>query len=143
KQLNYLDGQLSEPTATWVKSLTLGDRTAIDEDLLELFQRWHLTHLLSISGLHVSIVVMILHFILVHIIKLTKETTAQLLVLFLLLYPFLAGGAPSIWRASLVSSMNYLAWYHRHRIQTIDFLSFSFILFLLIKPEWIYHLGFQ
>lgn len=143
QQLLHLANKLSTGTAPWVQSLVLGDRTAIDDEILSLFQRWHLSHLLSISGLHVSIVVMILHFTFIHILKLTKETTYQLLILFLLLYPFLAGGAPSIWRASLVSSMNYLAWYYRHRIQSIDFLSLSFILLLLIKPEWIHHLGFQ
>lgn len=143
KQLTYLNQQLSEDTARWAKSLVLGDQTAIDDDLLELFQRWHLTHLLSISGLHISILVVIIHFILIHVFRLTKESTYQFLIIFLLLYPFMAGGAPSIWRASIVSSLNYLAWYHRHRVATIDFLSISFVLLLLIKPDWIYQLGFQ
>ncbi|WP_440895903.1 DNA internalization-related competence protein ComEC/Rec2 [Amphibacillus sp. Q70] len=143
KQLAYLTQQLSEHTASWTKSLVLGNRAAIDDDLLELFQRWHLTHLLSISGLHISILVVIIHFTLIHVFRLTKESTYQLLIIFLLLYPFMAGGAPSIWRASIVSSLNYLAWYHRHRVATIDFLSISFVLLLLIKPDWIYHLGFQ
>lgn len=142
-QLTYLDQQFSQQTSTWMKSLIFGDQTAIDEDLLELFRRWHLTHLLSISGLHINILVVLIHFMLIHIFRLTKETTYHLLIVFLLFYPIMAGGAPSIWRASIVSSLNYMAWYYHPRIATIDFLSISFVLLLLIKPDWITQLGFQ
>lgn len=143
KQMSEINQRMSPRTAAWVKSLIFGDRTALDDQTEELFQRWHLTHLLAISGLHVSIIVAIIHFILISLCRLTKETTYQLLIAFLLIYPIMAGGAPSIWRASIVAIFNYLAWYQRDRIISIDLLSLAFVLLLFFKPEWIHHLGFQ
>lgn len=143
QQMNRLDQRMSKTSASWIKSLIFGDRSELDDQIQDLFERWHLTHLLAISGLHVSIIVAILHFICIYLCRLTKETTYQLLITFLLIYPILAGGAPSIWRATLVTICNYLAWYQRDRIISIDFLSLAFILLLFLKPEWINHLGFQ
>ena len=143
QQMNRLDQRMSETSASWIKSLIFGDRSELDDQVQDLFERWHLTHLLAISGLHVSIIVAILHFICIYLCRLTKETTYQLLITFLLIYPILAGGAPSIWRAALVTICNYLAWYQRDRIISIDFLSLAFVLLLFLKPEWINHLGFQ
>ena len=143
KQMEELDQRMSPRTSAWIKSLIFGDRSDLDDQTEGLFQRWHLTHLLAISGLHVSIIVAIIHFILIFVCRLTKETTYQLLITFLLIYPIMAGGAPSIWRAAIVAIFNYLAWYQRDRVISIDFLSVAFVLLLFFKPEWIHHLGFQ
>lgn len=143
KQLHFVETKFSDQTAIWIKSLIFGEQKALDDDVKQLFQRWHLSHLLAISGLHISILVLILHVILIYVFRLTKESTYQFLIGFLLLYPMIAGGAPSVWRASIVSILNYLAFYQRNRSATIDFLSLSFVLLLFLKPDWIHTLGFQ
>jgi len=143
KQLHNVTEQFSDHTAIWIKSLIFGERDDLPMEIEQLFQRWHLTHLLAISGLHINIIVFILYFLLIYIFRLTKESTYQLLIGFILFYPFMAGGAPSVWRAAIVSILNYLAWYQRNRYATIDFLSLSFLLLLFLNPNWIYSLGFQ
>ncbi|NMA89992.1 MAG: DNA internalization-related competence protein ComEC/Rec2 [Amphibacillus sp.] len=142
-QFEHVDQQFDVTISAWIKSLIFGDRSELDEQLELLFERWHLTHLLAISGLHVSIIVTILHVIFIYCCRFTKETTYQILIGFMLIYPVLGGGAPSIWRASLVMIFNYLAWYQRERAISLDFLSISFVLLLFLNPEWIFHLGFQ
>lgn len=47
---------LQEPEASVVIAMTLGDRGMIPENITELFQRTGLSHILAISGLHLSIV---------------------------------------------------------------------------------------
>nr|WP_275581481.1 DNA internalization-related competence protein ComEC/Rec2 [Amphibacillus cookii] len=142
--LEKIDLSLKNDTmAIWMKSLVLGERSAIEDTYLQLFQRWHLTHLLSISGLHVCLLIGLLYGLCNRLIGITKETTYFILLVLLSFYPLLAGGSPSVWRACIVGILNLLSWLFHRRIQPIDFLSISFILLLLLQPAWMYHIGFQ
>ncbi|MGP4065025.1 DNA internalization-related competence protein ComEC/Rec2 [Oceanobacillus sp. M65] len=139
----YIDKRVSSNTSAWMKGLVLGDDSAIPEDTIELFQRWSLSHLLAISGLHVGLFVAFLYFALLKLNLLTKEK-AQWLILFLLpAYAVVAGGEPSIWRASMMVLCFILLRKFKRAFSYTDVLSFVFLLFVLINPYMVYHVGFQ
>ena len=94
--------KLHAETSAWLQALVLGNDEFIDTETIHMFQRWSLSHILAISGLHIGIVVMIIYFMLVRFSIVTKEAAQSFLVMFLPVYAFLAGGEPSVWRASLM-----------------------------------------
>src|SRR5699024_9455336 len=53
KLINHIDNTYSMETVGRLNGLVLGDDSFINEDITDLFQRWSLSHILAISGLHV------------------------------------------------------------------------------------------
>ncbi|GEM00525.1 ComE operon protein 3 [Halolactibacillus halophilus] len=143
KFLYHLQSRLSETTFGLVSALVLGEKSLLDDEFKDLFTRWHLTHLLAISGLHVGLMVHMLSLFLTRICRLNKETTWLVLLLVFLTFPFIAGGTPSVFRASLVGLLGYLALIIRTKLSTLDALSFVFLFLIMIKPYWLFQLGFQ
>lgn len=141
--LEKVIAELSETSSSLVSALVLGDRSFLDEDFTSLFTRWHLTHLLAISGLHVGLFVLWLSFMFKRLFYFTKELTIRLLLIIFLLVPFIAGGSPSVFRASLVGLLGYFALSIKWKIETMDALSLVFLFLVIVWPHWIYQLGFQ
>lgn len=137
--LNHLE----EQTAAWLHALVLGDDSQIDSETIELFQRWSLSHILAISGLHIGIVVGLLYLLLVRLSLFTKETAQWMMIVFLPIYALVAGGQPSVWRASLmvlfVILLNKLKW----KLNYTDVISIVFLLLILFDRYIVYHIGFQ
>src|SRR5699024_11580877 len=83
-------------------SFVLGDDKLLDDSIVDVFRRCGLSHILAISGLHIGIVVSLIYFCFVRLNILTKEKAKLFLCLFLPVYALIAGGQPSVWRASLM-----------------------------------------
>ncbi|MEN2465039.1 DNA internalization-related competence protein ComEC/Rec2 [Ornithinibacillus sp. FSL M8-0202] len=139
----YVYSKFSEETGAWILALVLGDDSLISKDITALFQRWSLSHLLAISGLHIGLVVGLLYFFTVKLQLLTIEKAQYLMMIFLPIYAFLAGGAPSILRASsmvlLVIFIQKLKW----KLMITDVISIVFIMLIIFDKYIIYHIGFQ
>ncbi|HIS29284.1 MAG TPA: DNA internalization-related competence protein ComEC/Rec2 [Candidatus Avamphibacillus intestinigallinarum] len=135
--------QLSDTTTSWLHALLIGSTDLLDEDLVELFREWGLSHILAISGLHVGLITSIMYMVLVKTNILTRESATWLLIVFLPMYAVIAGGAPSVWRSSLMVVMALLCQKYTQRLHTVDIISIVCILLLLIFPQNIFHVGFQ
>ncbi|WP_226036960.1 DNA internalization-related competence protein ComEC/Rec2 [Aquibacillus saliphilus] len=135
--------RLSSFTSGWLRALVLGDDGGISLESEEIFQRWSLSHLLAISGLHVGLIVGIIYFILVKFQLLTKEKAQGLLIILLPIYAILAGGAPSVWRSSLMTVAFLLLIKLKSRLSVTDVISFVFLVFVIYDANILYQLGFQ
>lgn len=127
----------------WQKALIFGDRSAIGETTITLFQRWGLSHLLAISGLHVGIVSGLIYLLFLRFSILTKEKAQWFIIIFLPMFALIAGGQPSVWRASLMGVFILLLHKLRLRFQPTDILSIVFLSMLIIDKYMVYHIGFQ
>lgn len=143
KLIQTVTNFFSDETSSWLKALVLGDDSSLQEEVVDLFQRWSLTHLLAISGLHISLITALLYFLLVKLNIVTKETATWVVIFFLPFYAFLAGGAPSVWRASFMSLLILILLKARINISALDVLSMIFILLILIDRYIMYNIGFQ
>src|SRR5699024_8195039 len=86
---------------------------------------------LAISGLHVGIIVALIYFVSTRIFLITKESVQTFFLFFLPIYALLAGGQPSVWRASLMTFL--VVFLTKWKIK----LSYSDVISI------IYHIGFQ
>lgn len=141
--LSFAQRKFHPEVFSWQQALILGDRTDIDGETLVLFQRWGLSHLLAISGLHVGIVSALVYAIFVRFHVLTKEKAQWFIIFFLPLFALIAGGQPSVWRASLMGAFVLLLHKMNVRMNHVDILSIVFILLLVTDKYMIYHVGFQ
>src|SRR5699024_10525890 len=119
------------------------DDSGIDEDVTGLFQKWSLSHILAISGLHVGLVVGLLYLLLVKLNIVTKEKAEWLMICFLPFYVLLAGGEPSVKRACGMVLLFIILNKIKLRFSVTDTLSIVFLLLIIFDKFIVYHAGFQ
>ncbi|MFP7493573.1 DNA internalization-related competence protein ComEC/Rec2 [Terribacillus saccharophilus] len=141
--LDRADMVLDPDTAAWVQAMIAGEDSNMDEDTIELFNRWSLSHILAISGMHIALFSAILYFVLTKLQLLTIEKTTWVLFVFLAVYPVFAGGEPSVWRSSLMVMLIMMLTRFRIRLPIIDSISIVFLLLLVLDPSYLFHIGFQ
>lgn len=134
---------LSHESYQWVKALIFGDRSEIDEEIIELFQFWNISHLLAISGLHVTFTLAIFYFLFQRIFNLTKEMTTTLLLIIIPFYIIIAGANPPVIRAGFMTAIVLLWRLFNKRINSVDVISIVCIVLLLNNPYLLYDLSFQ
>lgn len=134
---------LHPDVAAWQQALIFGNREYLDDRIESLFQRWGLSHLLAISGLHVGIIVIVIYFIMIRILQVTKEKAQFVIILFLPMYAVIAGSQPSVWRASLMILIMIIIKLTNTKLNYTDILSIVFLLLISANKYLIYHVGFQ
>lgn len=98
---------LSEPEAGLAGAIVLGDKRSITDDLRQQFSQSGLSHIMAISGLHISILAILVMNLLLGA-GLPRKKAFWLAVLFLSVYIVLIGLPASALRAGL---MGFLALY--------------------------------
>lgn len=141
--MKHIKSHYSEKTSAWILALVVGDDQSIPEGTIELFQRWGLSHILAISGLHIGLVVGILYFFTTRLNFVTKENAQYLVIFTLPIYAILAGGEPSVWRACLMIVLIIILQKFKKRFSTVDAISLTFLVLVFVNPYFIYHVGFQ
>lgn len=134
---------LQDDTTKWLHALVLGDDSLLEQPLIDVFQRWGLSHILAISGLHIGIVVSLLYLVFLKFSLITKEKAHIFILLFLPVYAILAGGQPSVWRASLMVLIVIAISFFKWKMTYTDVLSIVFILLIILDKYIIFHIGFQ
>ena len=124
------------------QALLIGIQDHVDDELQRAYQKLGITHLFAISGLHVALVSWLFFEGLLRI-GVRKEMATIVLLMILPVYGFIAGGAPSVWRAVSVVEFVMLMRYVKWRVPIDDALAISFIGFVLLEPGVIFQVGFQ
>ncbi|UJW57430.1 DNA internalization-related competence protein ComEC/Rec2 [Bacillus sp. A116_S68] len=138
-QLTY---EKDEEASALIAALVFGDRSLFSEQRLNQFRQLGIIHLLAVSGLHIGLVTAVLYYLLYRI-GMTREKAAYSVLAILPVYALIAGGAPSVVRASLTCMFVILSVQFKWRFSLLDILSIVCITLLIINPFYLYHLGFQ
>ncbi len=141
--LNHVESRFSAYTASWLTAIVFGDDSKMDSETEDIFQRWSLSHIIAISGSNIGLIVALFYFLLVKLNLLTQEKAQWLMVFFLPVYALLAGGDPSVWRASIMVVLFILLNKFKFRFSYTDILSIVFILLIFLDNTIMYHVGFQ
>jgi len=140
--LAKVDQLFAEPQAGFMKAILLGYRNDLDKDIREDFAILGLSHLLAISGLHLSILTMMFYWLFLKM-GLTKQQTIYLVSLFLVGYMFLTGVSASVVRATIMTILMFSGLIFKNRFSALQSLGLAVILMTLVKPNWIFDVGFQ
>ncbi|WP_163581213.1 DNA internalization-related competence protein ComEC/Rec2 [Gracilibacillus saliphilus] len=141
--LDHIEHQVSSFTYAWFAALLFGEREHLEDDVVNVFQNWNLSHLLAISGLHVGLILTIVYFLLLFVFRITIEKAQFLIACLLCFYPAMAGGSASVWRASLLAIVIIALSKLPVRFAITDMLSIVFIMMVILDPFIIYSIAFQ
>jgi competence protein ComEC len=131
-----------EPFSGILKAMLIGEQQALDMPTQEIFSTLGLIHVLSISGLHVSLFVAMLYFLLL-LCGMTREKSALLIIVFLPFYAILTGGSSPVIRSVIMASMMLLAVILRKTSDSVSFLALAFLVQLIWNPYQLWEAGFQ
>ena len=137
--LEILDISFPEDTASFAKALLLGDRTGIDYKTNTAFKLSGISHVIVVSGLHVTIL-----FTLINILCFKRRILVALLgIPSLFLFAAAAGFSPSITRACMMQCLMILAMLLDKEYDGPTELAFSCLVMLFINPLVITSVSFQ
>ena len=134
---------LSEPESSLAKAIILGDKKGIPSDLQSLFSKAGISHLLAISGLHISIMVVILMSMLLGV-GFKQNQAFYGVIIFLLIYILIVGLPASAMRAGLMSVLVLWALKLGRLNKISNSLMLVAVILLLINPRMLRDdIGFQ
>jgi len=136
------DDYLSSPQSGFMKSLILGDRQDLSNDIHNDFSILGLSHLIAISGLHLTVFSLIIYWILSKL-GLTKESRAIVTAVFLIFYMFFTGVSASVVRATIMALLTLYGVVYRKSFITLQSIGLTLILMTLFHPYWLEDIGFQ
>jgi ComEC/Rec2-related protein len=138
------------PASRLLAAASLGTRTAVagqtygGTGISELFRHAGVGHVLAVSGLHVSIVSLLLYALL-RLTGLQPRRFAPILIVCLALFTILTGARPSSVRAAIMNTVILVAFaYFRYDLRraTIVGLALSSLFLLLLNPLTLFYSGF-
>ena len=134
-----LEKNLSKESSSILIGLLIGDKTNIEKDVIEEYRKASLSHILAISGTHISYIILILDYICKRIKK--KRLGQILTIIVLLFFIALTGATPSVIRASIMCIMSILSSIFKRQYDFWTSLSVSLIIQILYNPYIIFDLG--
>ena len=124
-----------------VAAMTLGDKSAMTSDLREVYAVSGASHVLALSGLHLSIIYMVLSLLVVG--RRFRFITQVLAVLGIWAFVLLVGMPTSVVRAAvMISTFALLSLIGRNRA-SLNALALAALIILTVSPYSLYDVGFQ
>lgn len=140
---NILEKSLPEPEAGLGTALLLGYRRTISPEDSTAFARTGLSHLIAISGSHITIMAAMLAW-LASYLGLSRRASSRLIFSFLIFYPFITGLSASAVRAGIMGGLFFLAVYLGRLGSAVNALVFAASVMLLFEPRLLRDdVGFQ
>ena len=95
-----INSSIPEPGASYISAILLGNRQNVPDNIRENFNRTSTSHILAISGMHVSIIAASLLSLLVYFFR--RRTAFWISVCLIVFFAILTGGSSSVIRASVM-----------------------------------------
>ncbi len=137
---NKINNLYKDEYSKFLNGILIGKSDELSDNIKENFRDSSISHILAISGLHVSYVVIGLKFILDKIIN-SKKIKNILIIMFLFFFAFFTGFSSSCIRACIMNVMIFLnSNLHRKNNFYINFL-LAFFIIISINPFNIFNVG--
>ena len=139
---NRIDALFPEETAGFLKSLFLGERSGITLSEKSLYQSAGISHILAISGLHLSLLGGFFYRLL-RKIKLSSLLSSLITSFFLFSYFLFTGSSHSAFRALFMLFLRFVAIQLGKGKDLLSQLSFALLFLLWLNPLSLYSIGMQ
>lgn len=133
-------GVLPEPHGALLSAILVGQRSSLPGDLRNDFLASGLIHVVAISGFNITLVALAVRRLAGWLIG---RYSVLLAMLALPLYAALAGGEPSVVRATLMGELILLAWLLGRDTDALTALAVAALAIVLIDPSALADVGFQ
>ncbi|TDQ38038.1 DNA internalization-related competence protein ComEC/Rec2 [Aureibacillus halotolerans] len=142
RALSQIEKTFPPSLSPFAKALLLGDRSSMPEELTDVYNRFGISHLLSISGLHVAVLCMILFILLTRFFS--RNTAMWLLLAFLPSYAIATGADPPVVR-SVIKVGLVICWFFllKQKLSSVEALSIAFMCMLAFSPYVLQSVSFQ
>ena len=125
---------------SYIKALVLADKSELD--IYEKSQNLGIAHLLAVSGMHISLLVLLLEFILKKIFYFEKPVDIVVIIL-LVFYLVITNFELTVLRAILMVILGKLFKSYNLHFTSLDTLSIVGVFLLLFNPRWLFLLSFE
>jgi competence protein ComEC len=133
----------SQPQASIINAMVLGNKTEISQEVLENFNLTGTRHIVAISGLHITIITIMLMYLLLAV-GINRNRAFYLAVLLIAFFVIMIGLPPSAIRAAVMGGMVLLAIKVGRLNNSLNAIVFAAAAMLLINPNLLWHnVGFQ
>lgn len=140
KYISYIfESNLSKTTSNFMKSMILNIST--EDNLFENFRKLGLAHILAISGVHVSTLIIFLDFLGIFL-GIEKRYFGIFNILVIGFYGYILNFPVSLLRVLIMYIMTYIEIYTYKIRDNINNILVSMFFILIINPFYIYSVGF-
>lgn len=136
-----LDVCFEEKDASIMKAILLGEKGGLDEETKKLYQLSGIIHILSISGLHISIIGMGLYKML-HKVRCPEIINVILSIALMYCYGVMTGMSISAYRAIMMFGIHVAAGLFGRTYDMLTAMAIAAISVLFRQPLYLYHSGF-
>ncbi|WP_312399033.1 ComEC/Rec2 family competence protein [Chryseobacterium sp.] len=136
--------KMSAQTREFLKGIILADRTEIDSQTVQDFNKSGLVHFLAISGTHIVVIFGLFYFLLIKILplKLRKYAIISSLI-FIWLFTIFIGFGSSVVRSSIMLSIYFTYVLLQRKPDLLHSLSLSAFIILIFDTQQLFDVGFQ
>lgn len=131
--------RLKKENTALITALLIGDKSNVDNNVIDNFRDASLSHILAISGAHFSYIIIMINCInkrLKH-----KKIGNILSIIIILFFMELTGNTPSVVRAGIMSIMTILAELLHKKVDVWTSLAISLIIQIINNPYVIFDIG--
>ena len=140
---SIIDRVFSKQNAPILKAMLLGEKGLLEEETKELYQGAGIVHILSISGLHLSLIGMGLFSLTGKCRFIPLPLRAALSVIAVFLYGKMIGLGTSVFRALIMLTLYIISKVIGRTYDLLTAASIAAFLLLLDQPLYLLHTGFQ
>lgn len=132
--------RFDEDTQGFIRGVIFGDKSGIDEDLLEEFSSNSTGHILAVSGLHIGFLYGLLRFLTA---RRRTLPVSVFIIAVILLYGEMTMWSPATVRACIVMTISLCGAHLRRRSDLLTSVSLAAFLILTFQPYQLFNSGFQ
>lgn len=140
--IKIYDSLLPSKQSAILKTMILGSKSDLDQDQKSMFQQAGISHILAISGLHISIIAALLWWIFKNL-KIPNHVNIFSVLLILWIYCILTGLSISTVRAVLMITVVLLGKILRRTYDICTSIALAAFIILIKQPLFLWDAGFQ
>lgn len=140
KLLDFYKSSLPEPSASLVAGITVGAKSSLSYNFKTKLNNTGTSHIVVASGTNVTILAGFL--MSMFITKLSRKKTLILTIISIWLYTFIAGFEAPIIRASIMSTVAFVAIIFGRVANSLRYTFLTALVMLIFVPRWLTDIGF-
>lgn len=142
KIIKTAENILPQETSGLVTEILIGEKKNIEKEITESFSKASLSHILAISGTHISYIIVGISFLLTKS-KISKKSAYITTIILLIIFMFITRFAPSVVRACIMGIIMLLSKVVYRKNDIINSIAISLIIILIYNPFSIRDIGLQ